>query len=493
MMIGSSRTYAIGMAHFQMGGGWKSLVSVCAAYLLLVLATVGLFYYADMSTGSRRGMTDAAVTLIVVMESISLVVFGGFRVSGAIRSDVGSQMIESHRLMPVPSWRAVMGYLLGPTSQTIAFALLNLVLAYVFAGVTRTDFSKVTMGQATLFAFALLVWSGCAVGTFVARYLVFIALAVMMPGACILYWVYYMLPAVSLLTSPLIGQSIFVFTRGGGADAWVYTASFLMQGAFFSLFFAGACRRYRGTYVTTYSLLQSFLLLLMWSGATAWSLALGASVRFDMPGMRMGINNDYIPQVICSLVAAMLISAVALRTLVIVQRGKRRSWVAVAGMLVGIVGAITVLPVGALVAHTIEVSTFVETATGAGAFAVTLYSLLYLTRNHRPWVMTLIVGPVLIALWCVPLMLEVVRAIYLNNHGQNDVEFGIFGNFSVLGMLINVWGDDAKVSPVAGLVGQWVVAAGLGVLAVMRGEKSEGKTNEASEKLREVALRGGSA
>ena len=56
----------------------------------------------------------------------------------------------------------------------------NLVLAYVFAGLTGTDLGKVTIGQATLFAFAMLVWSGCAVGTFVARYLVFVALAVAM-------------------------------------------------------------------------------------------------------------------------------------------------------------------------------------------------------------------------------------------------------------------------------------------------------------------------
>ena len=459
------------MAHFQMGGGWKSLVSVCAAYLLLVLAMVGLYYYADMSTGSRRGMTDAAVALIVVMETISLVVFGGSRVSGAIRSDLGSQMIESHRLMPVPSWRAVVGYLLGPTSQTIAFALLNLVLAYVFAGVTGTDLSKVTMGQATLFAFALLVWSGCAVGTFVARYLVFVALAVMMPGACILYWVYYALPAVSLLASPLIGQSIFAFARGGGADAWIYAASFLMQGAFFSLFFAGACRRYRGTYVTTYSLMQALLLLVMWSMATAWSMALGESVRLSMPGIRMGGDRDYIPQIICSLVAAMLIAIVPLRTLVIVQRGKRRSSVATVGMLVGVVGAMVVLPMGALVGHSIAPGNFVSTAVGMGAFVVTLYSLLYLTRNFRPWVMTLIVGPGVMALWCVPLILEVVRAIYLNNHGQPEGEFGMFGNFSVVGMLISVWSNEKVASPVAGLVGQWVVAVGLGVWAVMRKER----------------------
>ena len=490
MMIGSSRTYAIGMA-LSDGGGWKSLVSVCAAYLVLVLGIVGLFYYTDMTTGTRHGMTDVAVRLVVIMESISLVVFGGFRVSGAIRSDLGSQMIESHRLMPVPSWRAVVGYLLGPTSQTIAFALLNLALAYVFAGMTGTDLSKVTMGQATLFAFALLVWSGCAVGTFVARYLVFVALAVAMPGACILYWVYYALPAASLLTSPLIGQSIFVFARGGGADPWIYAASFLMQGAFFAaLFFVGACRRYRGTYVTTYSPVQALLLLVMWSGATAWGLALGESVRLSMPGMRMGWDRDYIPQIICSLVAAMLIAIVPLRTMVFVQRGKRGSAVVRVGMLLGVIGAMAVLPAGALVGHSIAPGNFVATAMGTGAFVVMLYSLLYLTRNFRPWIMTLVVGPGVIALWCVPLILEVVRAIYLSNHGQPEREFGMFGNFSVVGMLISVWSGEKVASPVAGLVGQWVVALGLGMWAVMRKEQ-EGMTNDEGRMTSQIPMTNG--
>ena len=181
---------------------------------------------------------------------------------------------------------------------------------------------------------------------------------------------------------------------------------------------------------------------------------MGRDVRFSMPGVRMECDRDYLPQIICSLVAAMLIAIVPLRTLVIVQRGKRGSPVVRVGMLLGVIGAMVVLPAGALVGHSIAPENFVATAMGTGAFVVTLYSLLYLTRNFRPWVMTLIVGPGVIALWCVPLILEVVRAIYLSNHGEQEGEFGMFGNFSVVGMLINVWGNEAKVSPVAGLVGQ---------------------------------------
>ncbi|MGN6369578.1 MAG: hypothetical protein ACTHN5_15070 [Phycisphaerae bacterium] len=480
MMIGSSRTYAIGMAHFQMGGGWKSLVTVCAAYLVLVLAVVGLVYYAEMSSGMTRGprgvLTDVAVTLVVIMECISLVVFGGFRVAGAIRGDLGSHMIESHRLMPVPNWRAVMGYMFWPTTQTIGFAVLNLVLAYVFAGLTGTDLGKVTMGQATLFAFALLVWSGCAVGTFVARYLVFVALAVAMPGACILYWVYVGLPAVSLLTSPLIGQSIFVFTRGVAVNPWIYTASFLAQGAFFALFFAGACRRYRGTYLTTFSMGQSLLLVVTWSAATAAALALGNDVRLQGMFGRMREEDFHVGQIICSVIAGMLIALVPLRTLVIVQRGKRRSWVVVAGMMLGIIVALSLMPVGAMGLYVVPWENVTATAMGIGAFVVTMYGLLYLTRNFRPWVMGLIVGAVMLALWCVPLFLEVVRAIYLSNHGAGaevDAGFGVFGNFSPVGMLIDVW-NDGKVSPVAGLVGQWVVGVSVGVWGVVARERVEG-------------------
>ena len=229
MMIGSSRTYAIGMAHYEMGGGWRSLVAICGAYLFVVLAAVGMYYYTDMSTGTRHGMTSVGVSILLIAQSISLVVFGSFRVSGAIRSDLSSHMIESHRLMPVPSWRAITGYLIGPATQTIAFALLNLILIYICAAFTGTDLSRITIGQATLFAFALLVWSAAAVGTFVMRHLVLVLIAAIVPSMCVMYWVYVFLPALSLLTGPIIGQSIFVFGGSSAGYEWIYTASFVCQ------------------------------------------------------------------------------------------------------------------------------------------------------------------------------------------------------------------------------------------------------------------------
>ncbi|HUO07048.1 MAG TPA: hypothetical protein VM008_01850 [Phycisphaerae bacterium] len=468
MMIGSSRTYAIGMAHYEMGGGWRSLVAICGAYLFVVLAAVGMYYYTDMSTGTRHGMTSVGVSILLIAQSISLVVFGSFRVSGAIRSDLSSHMIESHRLMPVPSWRAITGYLIGPATQTIAFALLNLILIYICAAFTGTDLSRITIGQATLFAFALLVWSAAAVGTFVMRHLVLVLIAAIVPSMCVMYWVYVFLPALSLLTGPIIGQSIFVFGGSSAGYEWIYTASFVCQAVFFSIFFAGACRRYRGTYATTFSVRQAFLLLLAWSGTTIWSMALGDRVR--LAGIAGSEGDFHVPQIIISLIAALLISIVPIRTLIVHQRG-RRSVVMTAVFLAAVIGTIAVLPMGAMATKGIAKESFTATAWLVGAAVVTLYSLLYFVRRMRPWVMVLVVGLSMGVIWCVPLFLEVIRMIYVSNHSGPEPKFGMIGNFSPVGALIDIWWTEKSYPPMWGIIWQWFVAGVLAVFAIFVRER----------------------
>jgi hypothetical protein len=473
-MIGSSRTYAIGMAHYEMGGGWRSLVAICGAYLFLVFVAVGMYYYTDMSSGTRHGMTSVAVSILLIAQSVSLVVFGSFRVSGAIRSDLSSQMIESHRLMPVPSGRAIMGYLIGPATQTIAFALLNLILIYICASFTGTDLSRITIGQATLFAFALLVWSAAAVGTFVMRHLVLVLIAAIVPSMCVMYWVYVFLPALSLLTGPFIGQSIFVFTGSSTGYEWIYTASFVSQAVFFSIFFAGACRRYRGTYATTFSVPQAFLLLVAWSGATIWSMALGERVR--LAGVTRMEEDYHVPQIIISVIAALLISIVPLRTLIVYQR-PRRSLSLTAAVVAGVIAAIGVLPLGALAQWSLPRECFSETAWVSGAAVVTLYSLLYFTRKMRPWIMVLVAGFSMGLIWFVPLFLEVMRMIYLANHSGTaggQPAFGLMGNFSPIGALIDIWWSDRNspaVPPMWGIIWQCFVAAVLAVFAIFVRER----------------------
>src|SRR5437763_1483176 len=109
-MIGSSRSYAIGMGHFQIAGGIKSLIGVCVTYLAIFCAFLGLYLYFDSKHPFPAGITSVAVSLLFLVQSVVLLIFGTLRVSGSVRMDLTNKMIESHRLMPVTSWRAVAGY-----------------------------------------------------------------------------------------------------------------------------------------------------------------------------------------------------------------------------------------------------------------------------------------------------------------------------------------------------------------------------------------------
>src|SRR4051812_19078536 len=121
----TSRSYAIGMAHFQVAGGLKILALLAGAYALGASLLVGLVAYSSGWPIDPRVATGL-MTFVLVMEALIFVGIGALRVGGCIRADTASNMIESHRLMPIASWRAVAGYLLGTTLQTMVVTLLNL-------------------------------------------------------------------------------------------------------------------------------------------------------------------------------------------------------------------------------------------------------------------------------------------------------------------------------------------------------------------------------
>ncbi len=107
--------------------------------------------------------------LLMALQGFGLLLVGGGRVAGAVRTDLSGNMIESHRLMPVSSANAVFGYLLGPTTPVLAFAVLNKFLSMAFGASIGVQFSRMVISQAVLFGFTLFFWSLVAMGTFAYR------------------------------------------------------------------------------------------------------------------------------------------------------------------------------------------------------------------------------------------------------------------------------------------------------------------------------------
>jgi hypothetical protein len=459
-MIGSSRSYAIGMAHFQIAGGWKTLGIVCAAYVAIVLAVSAKFAYSAMGTPSPA-FTAMAVTMILVMQTLTLLFFGNFRIAGAIRTDVTSKMIESHRLMPIASWRAMIGYMWGGAGHAIVFALLNVLFAYGFAVFTGTNLAQLTLSELVLALFVMFAWSMSLLAAFHGRLygaLVGITLSCTFTGG---FFLYGFVPGLALLMSPLIGGTIFLPSKTPPVLEWAYPAAFAAQGAFFAIFFAGACRAYRGTYATTFSILQALGITWVWSAVSIAGIVMWD--RFHMEMWReQGINSP--TRTIASLVAAMLVALIPIRTLTVMElRWNRRAWMSLLVLLAVAIGILTI-PLALLGTHLDSDSTigpiasphrFVLTAVVIASHVACVYLIFRVMRRAKGASTFFAVAIFGFLLWIGPLVVELIRYWMHVGVDAGDVSDGLAAAFSPVVLLGFIWTPENKVWITGGVV--WVI------------------------------------
>ena len=86
---------ALAWGQFHLRGGWLRLWGFVGFYLTIAGA---LLVLQGMTAGALGGTLKFGMT---GLQAGILVLFAGGRVSNAIRQDLTSRMIESHRLMPL--------------------------------------------------------------------------------------------------------------------------------------------------------------------------------------------------------------------------------------------------------------------------------------------------------------------------------------------------------------------------------------------------------
>src|SRR4051794_10467264 len=91
---------ALAWAHFRQRGGWMraGTFTVGAMVLLGVLIITSARLNPDEKPRILWGWT----TGLLALQAAGLALYGTGRVSGAIRADIQSKLIDSHRLMPLP-------------------------------------------------------------------------------------------------------------------------------------------------------------------------------------------------------------------------------------------------------------------------------------------------------------------------------------------------------------------------------------------------------
>jgi hypothetical protein len=273
---------AIAWVQVQLRGGPRNLLTTTATYAgVIALSMVACVQL--LPTPVDRILGGWATGLLVLQAAI-LLLFGGSRVAAAVRQDVTSGIIESHRLMPVAPGQAVAGYVVGATSQAVCLAAANLLLggyAAVKSGVRWEDWLG---ANALLLAFAAFTWTVLAFAAFHPRNPIGLAFVAPVIISINQGGVISLAPGLVLLAAPLLGNSVFDLTATLGGLRPAYALSLGAQFVVGAICFAAAARKYRrpdviGLTPSLGMLLLAVWVALSWLGITQWELLRPRYVR----------------------------------------------------------------------------------------------------------------------------------------------------------------------------------------------------------------------
>jgi hypothetical protein len=234
---------AIAFAQVRLRGGWRNLLMTTVAYAVLIGAT--MYVTTTYSGGRRSAAYTGWATGLLGLQALMLLIFGATRVAGAVRTDITSGMIESHRLMPLPAGQAMVGYLFGATCQAIALGVVNLLIGAYAVQKAGLPIDRWLAANGVLAIFCVFVWASGGLLAFVARgagLILFLPLtAIWISQGLLMAYI----PALAVLMTPLAGNTVFSFSAGVVDPRYVYGVGATAQLFFAGVCFAACCRKYR--------------------------------------------------------------------------------------------------------------------------------------------------------------------------------------------------------------------------------------------------------
>ena len=282
------------------------------------------------------------------------------------------------------------------------------------------------------------------------------------------------LPGASLLAAPFLGETIFSLSHGAMDMRYAYPAALAAQAAFAVLFFIGACRRYRGTYLTTFNVPMGVALVMVWAGLTAVAIRVWPHIisRFTRE-----MQPPVADQITAGLTVAALLMIVPLHALSVWEsrHGVRPQW-RVLALAAGVLAALLVLAGSVFDGGSAGLAMLVMTA-----HALTIYAVLRLSAKAKGvWVATWVILA-LFVVWVMPILIEVVRWFFLpeNRFGLRVTNMSVISTLSPLGLLAAALrhnADGPQLLP--GMCFQIAVAAVLGMF--MYGRRGETAPAEAT-------------
>ena len=153
-------------AQFRVRGGVRSMLIAAGGAL-----ACGVLIVALNVAGNYRHQADygGAAKVLLGISGAVLLLYGSSLVNRAIRTDITSHMIESHRLMMLSPTGAVLGYWLGAPLISLVMAATLWAVGGVCFMAAGLDMQTWVVSIVMLLAFALMVWALVAMMAFTSR------------------------------------------------------------------------------------------------------------------------------------------------------------------------------------------------------------------------------------------------------------------------------------------------------------------------------------
>ncbi len=263
---------AISWALYRLRGGWKNLLIIAGWYTIAAILFIALPYELAEQRREKIYVLDVASTMILIIQVVMLLLLCGMSVAGAIRRDLTSRIVESHRLMPLSPVQAIVGYLAGGSLQVLSLCVVNLILGAAIFGFRGLPVQAWLISNGLLFAFSISVWTAMAMAAFVSRsifgWLVGLLISVICSGG----FVFIILPGLLAFCSPMQGRTIFENTsmsRWSAGTVVATSAQFLVA----ILCIRGAARKYADGNALSLTMGPSLAALGIWAGLSWFGIA----------------------------------------------------------------------------------------------------------------------------------------------------------------------------------------------------------------------------
>jgi hypothetical protein len=417
---------------------------------------------------------SGALSLMIFISAGIIFLLGVSVIKRGIQRDFTTDMITSHRTTAMTGNAAVLGYLTGPTAQTLALTLVNWLACTILAVLAGYPVYAPTVVLAVFLCLALMLWTFAILVGLSTRGSTSIAGLVILLAILASTDVVSLLPGLSLLIGHATAAALPGTAATGLADASVFI-SMLGQLALALTFFAAAARKFSRDDVPAFNPLLAYILLALCTllAAVAMRYWPTSSVSSIPTPFTANVAHKAIASLAgTALVALLPVACAARRTAMWAKRRARDAgyagpkprafWVApflATAIVYGIFAAANAAEIRAVAASD-EISVFLShtgwTALFFSSSLLTAAGLLRYTysRTHKAmWILVIYLG----LSWAIPLVADLsLDVVYIREAGEP--RSALLACSPIGGWIVAFGAADAPLAP--GMLFQVLLAAG---------------------------------